>query len=60
MPNEDRSQNDPHPEVGPSVSQSRHHSIDSDPDEAPHIDYASFFSFILDTSESFPYHIVEV
>ena len=35
--NQDRSQEDPHPEVGPSVYQSRH-SIDSDPDEAPHID----------------------
>ena len=34
-PNEDRSQDDPHPEVGPSVYQS-HHSIDSDPHEAPH------------------------
>ena len=34
-PNEDRSQDDLHPEVGPSVCQSRH-SIDSDPDEAPH------------------------
>ena len=34
-PNEVRSQDDPHPEVGPSVCQSRH-SIDSDPDEAPH------------------------
>ena len=34
-PNEDRSQDDPHLEVGPSVYQSRH-SIDSDPDEAPH------------------------
>ena len=34
-PNEDRSQDGPHPEVGPSVYQSRH-SIDSDPDEAPH------------------------
>ena len=34
-PNEDRSQDDPHPEVGPSVYQSRH-SNDSDPDEAPH------------------------
>ena len=34
-PNEDRSQDDPHPEVGLSVCQSRH-SIDSDPDEAPH------------------------
>ena len=32
-PNEDRSQDDPHPEVGPSVSQSSH-SIDSDTDEA--------------------------
>ena len=32
---EDRSQDDPHPEVGPSVYQSRH-SNDSDPDEAPH------------------------
>ena len=34
-PNEDRFQDDPHPEVGPSVCQSRH-SIDSDTDEAPH------------------------
>ena len=34
-PNEDCSQNDHHPEVRPSVCQSRH-SIDSDPDEAPH------------------------
>ena len=34
-PNEDRSQDDPHPEVGPSVYQSRH-SNDSDPHEAPH------------------------
>ena len=34
-PNEDRSQGDPNPEVGPSVYQSRH-SDDSDPDEAPH------------------------
>ena len=34
-PNEDRSQDDPHPEVGPSVYQSRH-SKESDPDEAPH------------------------
>ena len=34
-PNEDRSQDDPHLEVGPSVCQSRH-SIDSDTDEAPH------------------------
>ena len=35
-PNEDRSQDDPHPEVGPYVCQSRH-SIDSDTDEAPHM-----------------------
>ena len=34
-PNGDLSQNDPHPEVGPSVYQS-HHSIDSDSNEAPH------------------------
>ena len=34
-PNGDRSQDDPHPEVGPSVYQSRH-PIDSDPEEAPH------------------------
>ena len=34
-PNEDRSQNYPHPEVGPSVYESRH-SNDSNPDEAPH------------------------
>ena len=34
-PNEDRSQDDPHPEVTPSVYRS-HHSNDSDPDEAPH------------------------
>ena len=33
-PNEDRSQDDPYPEVGPSGCQSLH-SIDSDPDEAP-------------------------
>ena len=33
--NEDRSQDDAHPEVGPSVCQSRH-SIDSDTDVAPH------------------------
>ena len=33
-PNEDRSQDDPHPEVGPSVCQSRH-SYDSDTDENP-------------------------
>ena len=33
-PNEDRSQDDPHPELGPSVCQSPH-SSDSDPDEAP-------------------------
>ena len=35
-PNEDRSQDEPHPEVGPSVCQSRH-SIDSDPEKAPHM-----------------------
>ena len=35
-PNEDRSQDDPHPEVGPSICHS-HHSIDSDTDEAPHM-----------------------
>ena len=35
-PNEDRSPNDLHPEVGLFVYQSRH-SIDSDPDEAPNI-----------------------
>ena len=34
-PNEDRSLDDPHPEVGPSVYQSCH-SNDSDSDEAPH------------------------
>ena len=34
-PNEDRSQDDPHPKVGASVYQSRH-SNDSDSDEAPH------------------------
>ena len=34
-PNEDRSQDDLHPDVGPSVCQSRH-SIDLDPDEAHH------------------------
>ena len=33
--NENRSQDDSHPEVGPSVCQYRP-SIDSDPDEAPH------------------------
>ena len=35
-PNGKRSQDDLHPEVEPSVRQSRH-SIDSDPDEAPHM-----------------------
>ena len=35
-PNEDRSQDDPHPEMGPSVCQSRR-SIDSDSDEAPRV-----------------------
>ena len=35
-PNEDRFQDDPHPEVGPPVCQSRH-SSDSDPEEAPHM-----------------------
>ena len=35
-PNEDRSQVDPHPEVGPSVCESRH-SYGSDTDEAPHM-----------------------
>ena len=34
-PEHQRSQNDPHPEEGPSVYQSRHLN-DSDPDEAPH------------------------
>ena len=43
-PNEDRSHDDPHPEVAPSVSQSRH-SIDLHPDEAPH-------SFLSSTAES--------
>ena len=37
--NEDDSQSDPHPEVGPSVCQSRH-SIDSDTDEAPDNSYS--------------------
>ena len=35
-PYADRSQDDSHPEVGPSVCQSRQ-SIDSDTDEAPHM-----------------------
>ena len=35
--NEDDSQSDPHPEVGPSICQSRH-SLDSDTDEAPDTD----------------------
>ena len=34
-PKENRSQDDPHPEMGPSVCQS-HHSLDSEPNEAPH------------------------
>ena len=34
-PNENRFQDDPRAEVGPAVCQS-HHSIDLDPDEAPH------------------------
>ena len=40
-PNEDRSQDDPHPEKGPSVCQSRH-SIDSDTDKAPHSNYLQY------------------
>ena len=40
---EDRSQDDPHPEVGPSVYQSRH-SNDAHPDEAPHRDMCEVFS----------------
>ena len=41
--NEDRSQDDPHPEVGPPVCQPRH-SIDSDTDEAPdRLDYTPSF-----------------
>ena len=43
-PNEDRFQDDPHPEVGPFVCQSRH-SIDSDPDEAPRRCSDTFLSF---------------
>ena len=39
--NEDRSQDDLHREVGPSVYQPRH-SNDSDPDEAPHSTDAIF------------------
>ena len=35
-PNDDRSQDDSHPEVVPSVCQT-HHSIDSDPHQAPHM-----------------------
>ena len=42
-PNEDRFQDDPHPEMGPSVCQSRH-SINSDPDEAPHKDFPRDFT----------------
>ena len=42
-PNEVRFQDDPHPELGPSVYQSRH-SIDSVTDEAPHGEFASCFS----------------
>ena len=45
-PNEDRSQDDPHPEVGPSVCQSRH-SIDSDTDEAPHTIRVSFSTEVI-------------
>ena len=41
-PNEDRSQDDLHPEVGPSVCQSRH-SADSDTDEAPHSDFFTIY-----------------
>ena len=41
-PKEDRSQDDPHPEVGPSVCQ-LNHSIESDADEAPQsCDFSAF------------------
>ena len=47
-PNEDRSHDDPHPEVGPSVYQSR--SLDdSDQDEAPHMNTRAFTNFGLNT-----------
>ena len=51
-PNEDRSQDDPHAEVGPSVCQSRH-SIDSDPDEAPHTSHhrKSTFQLLLPSTK---------
>ena len=56
LTNEDDSQSDPHPEVGPSVCQSRH-SIDSDTDEAPDSLQANHFKFdfvpILSFSELF-------
>ena len=44
-PNGDRSKNDLHPEVGPSVCQSRL-SFDSDPDEVPHSARTVSFSAI--------------
>ena len=47
-PDDDRSQDDPHPEVGPSVYQSLV-SIDSDPDEAPH---RNFFRYLRQTAKS--------
>ena len=50
-PNEDRSQDDPHPEVGPSVYQSRH-SNDSDPDEAPHSVETAFLVLIIIETDS--------
>ena len=45
-PNGDRSQDDPHPEVRPYVYQS-HHSIDSEPDEAPHSCYDGYETMTL-------------
>ena len=48
-PIEDRSHDDAHPELGPSVYQYRH-SIDSDPDETPQ----SYFTFLSKNSTQTP------
>ena len=48
-PNDDRSQDDAHPEVGPSVCQSRH-PIDLDADEAPHRFFLCLFKIATTVS----------
>ena len=53
-PNEYRSLDDPHPEVEPSVFQSRH-SNDSDPDKAPH----KIFVFVSSSCKNFKMFILD-